>query len=107
LTPAQRRVRMRLMSWMQETPDGVVVSLRVVPRASKDTVQGVLGEALKIRLQAPPVEGKANEALVRFLSKTLDVPARDVCLLSGATGRAKRVLVKGLKAQIVRDRLSP
>lgn len=91
---------------MKETPDGVVVSLRIVPRASKDEVRGVLGDALKIRLQAPPVEGKANEALVRFLSKTLGVPARDVCLLSGATGRAKRVLLRGLRTETARTRLT-
>jgi uncharacterized protein len=93
------------MRWMQETTEGVVLILRIVPRASKDAVQGVLGDALKVRLQAPPIEGRANEALIRFLSEQLDVPPRNLCLLSGATGRAKRVLVKGLRAETVRARL--
>lgn len=94
------------MSWLQVTPAGIVLNLRVVPRASKDEVQGVLGDALKIRLQAPPVEGKANEALIRFLSKALDLPVRNFTLLSGQTGRNKRVRVAGVSESGLRARLA-
>lgn len=73
-----------------------MICVRVIPRASKNQIQGVLGDALKIRLQAPPVEGKANEALVRFLADTLRLPARNIGLLSGATGRNKRLRLEGL-----------
>ena len=82
-----------------------MVNVRVIPRASRNQIQGVLGDALKIRLQAPPVEGKANEALVRFLADILDLPARNISLLSGETGRNKRVLLKTLDEAAARARL--
>ncbi|MBN1674825.1 MAG: YggU family protein [Kiritimatiellae bacterium] len=94
------------MSWISESAQGVVVSCRVVPRAARNEIQGLLGEALKVRLQAPPVEGKANEALVKFLAKTLGVPPRAVAILSGHTGRNKRVLLTGLTESAVRRRLA-
>jgi uncharacterized protein (TIGR00251 family) len=90
------------MNWFQTTADGVVLNIRVVPRASKTAVQGVLGDALKIRLQAPPVDGKANAALVEFLADTLGISKSDVTLLSGETGRVKRVLIRNLDEAEVR-----
>ena len=105
LTRSARAPRMFPMSWIQQTADGCVISVRVVPRASKNQVQGILGDALKIRLQAPPVEGKANEALVRFLAESLDIPPRSVRLLSGETGRNKRILLAGMDAGQARARL--
>ncbi len=93
------------MPWIQPTPDGAVLRVRVTPRASRNEVQGVLGDALKIRLQAPPVEGKANEALVRFLAERLDLPLRAITLLSGETGRNKRVRVAGLSEAAAMERL--
>jgi uncharacterized protein (TIGR00251 family) len=59
-------------------------------------VCGVAEDALRIKLQAPPVEGKANKALVRFLASALDVPARQVSIVTGETGRLKRVAVRGI-----------
>jgi uncharacterized protein (TIGR00251 family) len=93
------------MSWIQPAAGGCVVNVRVIPRASKNQIQGVLGDALKIRLQAPPVDGKANEALVRFLAETLNVPTRSISLLSGETGRSKRVLLTGLHEKEARGRM--
>ncbi|MFH0953837.1 MAG: DUF167 family protein [Verrucomicrobiota bacterium] len=93
------------MTWCRTTAEGVLLNLRIVPRASRNEVAGVLGDALKIRLQAPPVEGKANAALVRFLADKLVVPARDVVLVSGSSARNKRVLVRGLDEHAVRSRL--
>lgn len=94
------------MPWLRTTPDGVVLNLRIVPRASKNEVAGTMGDTLKIRLQAPPVEGKANEALIRFLAEKLAVPARGVALLAGSTSRQKRVLVTGLDEPAIRARLA-
>jgi hypothetical protein len=90
------------MSWRQTTADGVVLNIRVVPRASKTGVQGVLGNALKIRLQAPPVDGKANAALVKFLADTLGIAKSNITLLSGETGRVKRILIRSLEEDGVR-----
>ena len=95
------------MNWLRETADGVMVSVRVVPHAPRSIVQGLLGDALKIRLAAPPVEGKANTELVRFLAEELDLHANRVQLLAGATGRNKRVLIQGLRAREIITRLMP
>lgn len=72
------------------------VSVRVVPRSSKEGVAGCEGGVVRIRLNAPPVEGKANEALVRFLAKELGVPKGRITLVAGERGRSKIVRVAGL-----------
>lgn len=72
------------------------VSVRVVPRSSKEGVAGCEGGVVRIRLNAPPVEGKANEALVRFLAKALGVPKGRITLVAGERGRSKIVRVAGL-----------
>lgn len=72
------------------------VSVRVVPRSSKEGVAGCEGGVVRIRLNAPPVEGKANEALVRFLAKALGVPKGSITLVAGERGRSKIVRVAGL-----------
>ena len=95
------------MSWLTETPDGAVLNLRIVPRAHKNAIQGELGDALKIRLCAPPVEGAANSALVEFLSDFFSLPRARVQLLSGATSRTKRVLLCGCSSSSVRSILNP
>jgi hypothetical protein len=74
----------------------VRLSVRVQPRASRDEIAGRYRDALKIRLTAPPVEGAANEALVKFLAKTLDIPARAITILSGASARTKIVELVGV-----------
>jgi hypothetical protein len=84
------------MDWIRETSKGVLLPIRVVPRAAKNEIQGVHGDALKVRLQAPPVEGKANQALIRFLSDTLDIPRSQLSVASGETGRNKAVLIAGI-----------
>ena len=93
------------MSAVSGTPEGTVVKLRVVPRASRNEVCGELGGAIKLRLQAPPVDGKANKALVRFLAKQCGVAARSVEILSGETGREKRVLLRGARVEDVAGKL--
>jgi uncharacterized protein (TIGR00251 family) len=95
------------MSWVTEQSGGVILNLRIVPRASKNEVAGEMGDALKIRLQAPPVEGKANKALIDFLSKALDVSRSAVTLVSGETDRNKRVVVAGISETAARQALGP
>lgn len=95
------------MPWIETTPDGLLLRLRVVPRAGRDAVQGPHGERLKIRLQAPPVEGKANRALLKFLSKQLGIPASRLVLVTGETSREKTVRVSGAAEDDIRSRLWP
>jgi uncharacterized protein len=78
------------MPFLTDTPAGAVLTLRIIPRAAKNAVQGVHGDALKIRLSAPPVDGAANAALIDFLSDTLSLPRARIQLLSGQTSRTKR-----------------
>ena len=93
------------MAWIATVGGGVVVTVRVVPRASKDEVSGLLGDALKIKLRAPPVDGKANKALAAFLSERLGIAFGRVRLLAGETSRNKRVLIEGVEESAVRERL--
>lgn len=77
-----------------EEKDGcIILNIRVVPRASRDAVAGLMGDELKVRIQAPPVDGKANAYLVKFLSKQWKVPRADFEILSGETGRSKRLQI--------------
>jgi len=81
------------MTWLTRDGDDVILLLHVQPGAKKTEVAGQYGEALKIRLAAPPVEGKANTALLKFLAKELGVPKSAVTLISGETSRHKRVRI--------------
>ena len=83
----------------------LTLRVRVQPRASKDALGGEREGALVVRLTAPPVEGAANEALARFLGKTLGVAPSAVRVVSGASGRNKVVSVAGLDAATARERL--
>lgn len=83
-----------------------MLNVRVVPRASKDSIQGLLGDALKVRIQAPPVEGKANAHLVKFLSKHWNIPRGNIELLSGETGRTKRLRITAPTAELRKELLS-
>lgn len=86
-------------------PAAVTLRVRVTPRAGRDALAGWQNGVLRIRLAAPPVDGKANAALVRFLAKTLAIPARDVRIISGDTAREKRLMITGLSEAEVRARL--
>jgi uncharacterized protein (TIGR00251 family) len=90
---------------LRETKGGMTLRVRVSPRASKDALAGEREGALVVRLTAPPVEGKANEALARFLGKALGVAPSAVRVVSGATGRNKLVSVAGLDPALARERL--
>jgi uncharacterized protein (TIGR00251 family) len=92
---------------LRETTAGVSFKVRVQPRASRTAITGVLGdEILKIALAAPPVEGRANEALVRFFAELFDVPPSAIEIVSGGQSRNKVVRVAGASIAHVRDRLT-
>ena len=93
------------MSYLDVTENssrsGVLLTVRVQPRASRDEVAGAIEGALKIRLCAPAVENRANEALTEFLAAVLKVPKSSVRILSGERGRTKRVEITGVTRQQV------
>ncbi len=82
-------------AWCRWEGVDLLLAIHVQPRARHDEIVGPHGDALKIRLTAAPIEGQANEHLMRFLANTLRVPRAQVTLVSGATGRAKRLRITG------------
>lgn len=82
-------------SWCSALPDGVRLAVQVQPNAKKTEVMGVFDDALKIRLQAQPIDGKANDALIAFLAKRLSVPRRALTITHGLASRRKVIAVTG------------
>ena len=93
------------MALIRETAEGVTFPVRVHPRARKNAVTGTLGDALKVSLTAPPLEGRANQACIEFFAQLLRVPRSSVTIASGQTSQNKVLCVAGVTAQYVRDRL--
>lgn len=77
-------------------PDGVIFAVRVTPRASRDAIEGEYQGALKVRLTAPPLDGRANDALRKLLAANLKVPASAVKIIAGEKSRTKRLLIVGV-----------
>lgn len=91
--------------WLKDCDEGATIAVRVSPNAPRDAVDTATGNFLKIRLAAPPVEGRANKALVKFLGKILKVAPSRVHIIRGQSAREKLLLVEGIDAASVKDRL--
>jgi uncharacterized protein (TIGR00251 family) len=90
---------------IRDTPSGATFQVKVHPRARKNAITGVVGEALKLALTAPAVEGRANEACVAYLAELLNVPRSSVTIAAGETSRQKLIRIPGLRAAQVEERL--
>ena len=88
-----------------DSPEGIVLRVHVQPGAGRSAIVGRHGDALKLRVAAPPVEGRANEAARALLAEALGVPESDVELTSGQSSRAKRFRLRGLDAEEADKRL--
>ena len=86
-----------MVAWYRSEEGSITLTLHIQPGAKRSEVAGLHGDSLKIRLAAPPVDGRANEALLRFVADRFDVPLRQVELLRGAQSRHKMVKVAGSK----------
>ncbi|HEX5217292.1 MAG TPA: DUF167 domain-containing protein [Vicinamibacterales bacterium] len=93
-------------SYITQSGDSVLVTVRVIPRANRSQIAGTRNDALLVRLSAPPVDGAANAALIEVLAAALDVPRRDISLIAGERSRTKRVQVRGLTAEDIKQRLT-
>ena len=91
---------------IQDTPAGASFAVKVHPRARKNAITGEVGEALKVSLTAPPIEGRANEACIEFFANVLKVPRASITIAAGQNSRNKVVRVAGLTAEQVRERIS-
>jgi uncharacterized protein (TIGR00251 family) len=93
--------------WIRETPEGVVFKAAIQPKGAKNEIVGLKGDALKIKLTAPPVEGAANRMCVEFLAKTLKVRKSDVEIVRGKGSRTKQVLIRSTTRSEVESLLKP
>ena len=90
---------------IHDTAQGATFAIRVHPRAKKNAISGELGDALKVSLTSPPVEGRANEACIEFFAKLLKVSRSSVTIAAGESSRNKVLCISGLSAEEVRKRL--
>ena len=81
------------MSWYEWRGETLIINLHIQPRASREELVGPHGDRLKVRITASPVDGQANEQLIRFLAKTFGVAKSNITLISGETGRDKRISI--------------
>ena len=90
------------MAYYSETAEGVVLNVRAQPRSSRSGVDGVIGDALKVRIRSAPVDGKANKELVETLADPFSLPKSRVSFVGGETSKSKRILLAGLGAAELR-----
>jgi len=95
----------RILNVPSQSPDSVLLTVRVVPRAGRSAVAGTRGDALLVRLNAAPVDGVANAELIAVLADALGVPKRAVSIVSGERSREKRVRIAGITLEDARSRL--
>ena len=93
------------MITIHDSPAGATLAIKVHPRAKKNAITGEVGDALKVSLTAPPVEGRANDACIEFFGKVLNVPQSSITIAAGENSRNKVIRVAGLSAEEVRRRL--
>ncbi|HKF00824.1 MAG TPA: DUF167 domain-containing protein [Candidatus Sulfotelmatobacter sp.] len=94
-----------MMIPIKDSNQGSTFAVKVHPRAKKNAITGEVGDALKLSLTTPPIEGRANNACVEFLAKLLKVPRSSVTIASGQTSRNKVIRVVGLSLEELRHRL--
>jgi len=90
---------------VRETPEGVTIHVKVQPRARRNAIVGQLGDALKVGLTAPPVEGQANDACIEFFAELLRMPRSSITIVSGQSSRNKVIRVAGISGEELRRRL--
>jgi len=90
---------------VQDSQNGVILTVHIQPKASRTECVGVHGNALKIRVAAPPVDGAANDELIRFVADCCMIPRTSVLIQAGLEGRHKRLWLKGVTAELVMARL--
>jgi uncharacterized protein (TIGR00251 family) len=86
---------------ISEKPEGCLLKCWIQPRSSRSTIIGIHGDALKIALTAPPVDGKANKELLKFMAKYFKLPQRGIQITAGESSRSKTILINGLNKDII------
>ena len=94
-----------LPTYLRSQSDGVLLSVKLQPRASANQIGQALGNELRIKVTAPPVDAAANEALLSLLAEALDCPKRSVELMRGQTSRHKLIKIQGISAEVIASKL--
>lgn len=94
------------MLWKKQTPEGLIFKAFIQPKSSKNEIAGLQGDALKIKLTAPPVEGAANKMCIEFLAKILKIRKSDVIIVRGQSSRSKQILIRSATAEQIRSLLN-
>ena len=92
-----------MANYFTETTEGIILNVKAQPRSSKAGIDGLLGDAVKVRIRCAPVDGKANKELVETLADAFDLPKSMVVFKSGETSKTKRILLKGVTSARVRE----
>ena len=90
---------------IKKTEKGIILAVRLTPNSSKDEILGYTDEYVKIKISAPPNENKANKKLVEFMSKYFDIPKSDTVLVSGDKSRLKKILLKNIDEELVKQKI--
>lgn len=91
--------------FLQPHKDGATLAVRVTPKSSRSQIAGIVGDELKITLNAPPADGQANKELIHLLSKTFSIPKSQIEIISGQTARSKRLLLRGIDPTSIQSKL--
>ena len=91
-----------MSGYLTETPEGVVLNVKAQPRSSQSGLDGILGDAVKVRIRCAPVDGKANKELIETLADAFALPKSSVTFKSGETSKQKRMLLRGMTATQVK-----
>ena len=91
------------VGYLTETPEGVILNVKAQPRSSKAGIDGLLGDAVKVRIKCAPVDGKANKELIETLADAFDLAKSMVVFKSGETSKTKRILLKGVTSARVKE----
>jgi uncharacterized protein (TIGR00251 family) len=91
---------------IHESAKGITFAIKVHPRARKNAITGIVGDALKLALTAPPVDGKANQAVIEFFADLFAIPRSSVTIASGETGRNKVLRIAGMSKSLAEQKLA-
>ena len=91
------------MGYAVDTPDGAVLNVRAQPRSSRAGIDGIIGDAVRVRIRCAPVDGKANKELVETLADAFGIPKSSVVFRSGETSKTKRILLRGVSAAKIEE----
>jgi uncharacterized protein (TIGR00251 family) len=94
------------LNWLQEHPQGVTLLLHVQPRAPASAIAGFYDGRLKLKIKAAPVEGQANDEIIRFFAKLLKVKQNQIAIMSGDTGKQKRILITGITFEVATEKIN-